>query len=231
LRPSNQQPATTLPSGGGRADAIELAEAAAAREPADHTLVAAARARSEAAFETLVTRYYPAVYRFLRQQSREVELARDLTQETFLAAYQHLDQLRDDRAFVPWLYQIARNRLSSHRRSPVRRIITFARLGAWSWRVPKGLSEAGPSEAVDERELIEHILGTLSPALREAFLLRHLEGFRAPEIAMILDISTGTAQRRINRAEECFRRRYRDLARSDDQPGGRAHEAVALSRR
>ncbi len=76
----------------------------------DRALVVAARAGSAAAFAALVERYQAPLRRTLARLSDDPELAADLAQETFEAAFRGPDHLADDDCFAPWLYVIARNR-------------------------------------------------------------------------------------------------------------------------
>lgn len=91
--------------------------------PPDHELVARFRDGDAEAFEWLVKRHYPAVERFFRARlTGDRSLSEDLAQETFFHAAAHIDQLKNDLAFRGWLFKIARNTLSSHRRAQGRRI-------------------------------------------------------------------------------------------------------------
>lgn len=178
----------------------------------DQQLVAEARAGSTVAFAMLTERYYGKIWRFLLGQSRDPDLADDLTQETFLLAFDRLAQLADDGAFPPWLYRIARNRLRSHgRRSALRQLLPL------DWLEDRGRTHAALVAALDvieqheRRDLIASALSGLRPAYREAVLLRHLDGFSYEEIGQILGISAGAAKKRCNRATRQFRKRYIEL--------------------
>ena len=60
------------------------------------------------AFEKLANEHKDAVYRNMIRVCGNREDAEDVLIEALLKAYRHLDQLRDDRAFQPWLAQIAK---------------------------------------------------------------------------------------------------------------------------
>ena len=172
----------------------------------DQELVAAVRS-GEAAFDTLVERYHTPLLRFLVRLTGDRELAEDLTQDSFIAAYQQLYQLADDRSFAAWLYQIARNQLRSNRRR--RQLIRFFSLdwlAAPAGRPYAAVAHAQESQA--EQDLVQGALNRLSPPLREALLLHHLWGFSGREIAGILEISPAAAQKRVSRADQEFRLHY-----------------------
>ena len=72
-------------------------------------MVAQARAGDMGAFEALYQRHQAGIYMFLRSQVREAELAADLTQQTFVQAWESLARLREPGAFQSWLHRIALN--------------------------------------------------------------------------------------------------------------------------
>lgn len=179
------------------------------------------QAKDAAAFAPLVDRYYAPLLRYLTRQTGDGELAADLTQASFLAAYRNRRQLATAEAFPGWLYQIARNEMRMEwRRRRLRRWVSLDWLpgpeGQASGRVD-GLSRPDASGPCQERDLIQRVLDGLSPALREALLLHGLCGFTGGEVATILGISPAAARKRIARAEEAFRQRYRI---DDDGPIG-----------
>ena len=86
-------------------------------KPAEATLIDAARAGDRAALEELLARYEPRIYRFGLRMCGDEEAAREVLQETLLAAFRNLPGFRGDASLSTWLYQIAHNRLTDHWRS------------------------------------------------------------------------------------------------------------------
>ncbi|MDW8308391.1 MAG: sigma-70 family RNA polymerase sigma factor [Verrucomicrobiales bacterium] len=86
----------------------------------DEELAHRAQAGEVGAFETLVERFEARIYRFaLHWCGREAD-AREVTQDTFVAAYLHLNRFDSAHAFVTWLFTIARRKCIDHaRRAPV----------------------------------------------------------------------------------------------------------------
>jgi RNA polymerase sigma-70 factor (ECF subfamily) len=219
------------PTGGTSDDrAIRSAETngTAGPRPTDAELVRAARMGSEEAWAQLVGRYHPALVRYLTRQTGDPELAANLAQDAFLGALVDLDQATAERAFAAWLYRIAQNRLrADRRRQRLRRFLSIewlrergAPIEAWT---PAVEVVEDFSNSVGERDLVARVLGKLSPTLRDALLLHHLEGFTAREVATILDISIPAAERRITRAQAQFRARYNALTHMGEGLGaGRA---------
>jgi RNA polymerase sigma-70 factor (ECF subfamily) len=85
----------------------------------DEELARETQAGSLGAFELLVFRYEHRVLAFVNQFCRNPADARDLTQDTFVKAFQSIDQFDSHRAFAPWLFTIARRKcIDRHRSAP-----------------------------------------------------------------------------------------------------------------
>ncbi len=168
------------------------------------------RAGEAAAFDRLVVERSGEVYALLYRLTEDAEEARDLTQETFLRAFQHIGRFRGDADLKTWLYRIAinqaRNRWRWWRRR--RRDVTVSLdapeggrelpLGAYlrTTRSPDPEQET----LLRERETVLHTaLRTLRRSYREAVILRDVEGLSYEEIAAALEISIGTVKSRLSR--------------------------------
>ncbi len=163
------------------------------------------------AFDVLVDRYHAPLLQYLTRQTVNPELAADLTQESFLAAFRCLDQLADHGAFAAWLYGIARNQLRMEwRRGQLRRLVSLDWLPTLLERDTSALRLAYVSQRCEERDDIQRALDGLSQPLREALLLHSLAGFTGEDVARILWISPAAARKRISRAVAEFRRKYDD---------------------
>ncbi len=183
---------------------------------ADEGLVDAVRAGDRAAFSLLVDRHHAPLLRYLLRQMGDPELAADLTQETLLEAFRHLDHLDRDRPFAAWLYGIARNHVRmEYRRRRLRRLVSLEWLLEPLMPIVPTLQRTDETASCDERDAIQRALDELPPAFREALLLHSLEGYTAPEVARIVGISLAAAERRISRAKLQFRDRYRALNGED----------------
>ena len=79
------------------------------QEQTDRELVTLARAGDKEAFGELLARYQPMALRIAQGMVRQEEVARELVQEAWLAAYLSLHQLRDEERFKSWLYSIVLN--------------------------------------------------------------------------------------------------------------------------
>jgi RNA polymerase sigma-70 factor (ECF subfamily) len=171
-----------------------------------------------AAFERLVADRSGEIYGLLYRLTENPEEARDLTQETFLRAFQSIAHFRGDADLRTWIYRIAinqaRNRWRWWRR---RRRDSTVSLDAPDGPFGQPLNASLKAEASEspeqqtlarERErVLRAALRTLGTSYREAVVLRDIEGFSYEEIAATLEISIGTVKSRLSRGREELRRK------------------------
>jgi len=160
-------------------------------------LVAAAKYGNSDAFDVLVERYAPRLHAVARRMVGE-DLAADVVQDAFLAAFRSLGRYQGTASFSTYLHTIVVNRCKRvGRRRPQE--LPLAEVVS---------SRAGPereAEATVTREGIERALHALPEAFREALSLREFYGLSYQEIAEVLDISEGTVKSRIARARSLLR--------------------------
>ena len=193
---------------------------------ADAPLVQRAQQGDLRAFEMLVVRYRRRIERLIGRLSRDPDLVQDLAQETFLRAWRALPQFRGDSAFYTWLYRIAvntaRKTLADLRRDPVFTESALAPAGYddETFRPEMEPSTADTPEALlASREIaaaVNAAVERLSEDLRQAVVLREIEGLRYEEIAEIMNCPIGTVRSRIFRAREAISQRLRPLLDTRD---------------
>jgi RNA polymerase sigma-70 factor (ECF subfamily) len=203
---------------------VELEQVAPAplaetRPQAEIQFIERLKQRDAAAFETLVNERSGEIYGLLYRLTENVEEARDLTQETFLRAFQSIDHFRGESDLRTWIYRIAinqaRNRWRWWRRR--RRDATVSidepeigggRLGLVATLKSTTAKDPEQDTLANERErALKKALGTLKRVYREAVILRDIEGFAYEEIATALDISVGTVKSRLARGRQELRRK------------------------
>ena len=202
---------------------VELEQVAPApltetRPPAETQFIERLKRGDAAAFETLVSERSGEIYGLLYRLTENVEEARDLTQETFLRAFQSIDHFRGESDLRTWIYRIAinqaRNRWRWWRRR--RRDATVSidapeaagRLGLVATLKSTTAKDPEQDTLANERErALKKALGTLKRVYREAVILRDIEGFAYEEIATALDISVGTVKSRLARGRQELRRK------------------------
>jgi RNA polymerase sigma-70 factor (ECF subfamily) len=163
----------------------------------DVALLKKARAGDSAAVDELLRRYERSVYRFGLRMCGNEDAAREVLQETLLAAFRHLPSFRGDAALSTWLYQIARSFCAKQRRTPA----LASTESAEAQRVASAAS--GQDERAHAREMAELIqaaIGSLPAEAREVLVLRDVEGLSAEEAAQVLEVSVPALKSRLHRA-------------------------------
>lgn len=187
---------------------------------ADALLVERVKRGDQRAFEMLVVKYQRRVERLIGRMVRDVDLVADIAQETFIRAYRALPQFRGDSAFYTWLYRIAVNTakkaLVDLKRDPL--VLESARAGDdgdETSRTENELSDGATPEAeLASRQVAQAVnaaIEALSEDLRQAILLREIEGLSYEEIADAMNCPIGTVRSRIFRAREAIAERLRPL--------------------
>ncbi|SPE35401.1 RNA polymerase, sigma-24 subunit, ECF subfamily [Candidatus Sulfopaludibacter sp. SbA6] len=143
-------------------------------------------------------RIFVQIYRIVEN----VADAQDLTQEAFIKALQHKDQLKDEQKAAHWLSRIATNTAIDFLRRSGR--ATFCEIG----EAPESHAES-PEQTVlrsEHRSYLEDGLRLLSPRERAALMLRDVEGLPAEEVARRMDCSKATVRSHIANARTKMRR-------------------------
>ncbi len=173
-------------------------------ELSDAELITRVLAGKTAAYRPLVVRYQNRLHGMVVGMVRNHEDARDIVQMTFVKAYQNLATFRIDSSFYTWIYRIAMNLAIDHCRKGKRRKTTSFE-EAVAARDEDGTMleqhhEDSPARALARKELHERIhdaLDELNEDMREAVLLREVEGLSYKEIAERMGIPEGTVMSRL----------------------------------
>ena len=165
--------------------------------------VEAARAGDQKAFEALFHAHKDAVYSLVLHFARDPEVAADVTQDTFVRAWEQLPRLRAPEAFGGWLRAMAMNLVRDHFRhahdtDPLDEAVLVA-------------GDDDPPERVAEQAERAHILREAILALpdhqRVILAMYHLEGMTVGDIVAALGLPKGTVVSRLARGRETLRRR------------------------
>ena len=144
-------------------------------------------------------RTYNLCYRFTGQR----QVAEDLTQEVFLRVYKTLGSYRAAHGgFATWMTSVTRNLLIDHYRRTKRDRVTDSLEDVMPKLETKESAGRRPDQAALAGELSEQVqraLSKVSPDLREAVILRDLQGLEYREIQDVLQVPEGTVKSRINR--------------------------------
>jgi len=172
-------------------------------------LVARARKGDRESFNELVDLHLADVYR-LAVVVAGPEMAEDVTQDAFLAAWQQLPGLRDPDRFLPWLRRILVNRARDLHRGERRRLRP-TELTTELAVVEQRPGRTDPSTEVDALTDLHRALEGLTLDQRAVVALHYLADLTVPEVAAILGIPAGTAKSRLNAALVVLRRRLGEV--------------------
>ena len=162
----------------------------------DAELLEAILRGERAAFGTLVERYQPLVAAVSYSRTRDASLSEDVAQETFLAAWRQLDQLREPRRLAAWLCGIAKNVARKARRKSDRETPSEA---------PPAIARDNPFDAVAEAEaerVVGEALGRVPDSYRDVLVLYYREQRSAKEVSAMLGISEAATLQRLARGRQ-----------------------------
>ena len=188
----------------------------------DHELVAALRAKDEATFREVVSRYHGPMMRVASFHVSTRAVAEEVVQETWLAVVKGLEGFEGRSSFKTWVFSILANRARS-RGTRERRTVPFSSLehdeptpgvpgdrfqpatGRWAghWSEPPTPWSDVPAARLESQEirtLIFDALRSLPPQQREVMALRDVEGWSAEEVCSALAMTDGNQRVLLHRA-------------------------------
>jgi RNA polymerase sigma-70 factor (ECF subfamily) len=173
----------------------------------DMVLVEASMSGDIAAFEELVRRYDSKLLRIALQVTHNQEDAQEAVQETFLKAYQKLNQFRGNSKLSTWLIRIALNEslMTLRRRRRYTQELPLEYEDPNGQNLPLDVADWSPNpEQLYSRsqfqEILRKALEELPPALRVVFVLRDVEVLSIKETAAALDVDPNVVKVRLLRA-------------------------------
>lgn len=170
----------------------------------------------KAAGEQFVIEHYEAIFRFLRNLTGSKEDAEDLTQQTFLRAWEALPSFRGDSSLSTWLHSIAYREYTHWLRSrrefvPLDEIVDM------------------PDEQANqnlEAVLLRWAIYRLAPEHREVFVLYYVQGFSVNEIAKIIGVPAGTVKSRLFFARQKLKELLSDVIPEPVRALGKNYQEV-----
>ncbi|HSV73226.1 MAG TPA: sigma-70 family RNA polymerase sigma factor [Chthonomonadales bacterium] len=203
---------------------------------ADARLVLRCQSNDLAAFNDIVARYQHRVYGYVCRMVGHTPEAEDLTQETFVKAYQGIRTFQSRASLNTWLYRIATNLCIDYARRAAR---TRGMTESLSAERP-GEEHEGDLELPDVRfdpltitlnhELQAHLneaIEGLPQRLRAVLLLHDIEGLAYDEIASAVGCPLGTVKSRLFHARMAVRGRLAPYIAAIPSP---AHAGLAVTR-
>lgn len=187
-------------------------------ESSDEQLMCLLSDGEDDALVELVHRYQNDVFRFSLHYLKNVEMAKEIVQETYLRVYTARDRFDVTRSFKPWLLCIARNLcLNEIKRKKAVGMETLEEYASES-REPSGEllhwtvgDAAGEMMANERREALLEAVNGLPEDAREMVMLRYFERLSAREIAHIVDSTEGAVRTRIHRILRQMRKKCQHI--------------------
>ncbi len=177
----------------------------------DEILVQRAAKGCSQSFDTLVKKYQTGILSLCYETVGSFAEAQDLTQETFVRAFERIDQLRESKRFVWWLRRIALNLCYSATRSQVR--TESVELFSHDSPPVSLRSQARQLEAledVEKRRTVIDLLDILSDKTRITARLFYIDGLSYQEISDLLNITVTTVESRLHKARQKLKIEFRD---------------------
>ena len=177
-------------------------------------LVAQSRGGDPRAFGELVRRYEAKIFRLAQHITQNREDAEDVLQETFLKAYEHLDQFQGNSKFYTWVVRIAVNQalMKLRRRKTDKTVSLDETIDTGEDTVVREIAAWGenPEQRFSREELgtiLDSAIEELEPAYRSVFVLRDIEELSTEETAEALGLSVPAVKSRLLRARLQLRER------------------------
>ena len=164
----------------------------------DQELINQVLAGNREKFSVLILRYSDPLYRHALGMTGSPDVAEDILQVSFIKAYQHLPEVRG--RFDAWVFRIVANGCKDWLKNIRRTHLSYDEDDQ-----PSGFST--PEEELDRTELrsdLDRALAALAPSLREAFVMKHVEGRSYEEMADLLGTTVGALKMRVHRAREAL---------------------------
>ena len=160
--------------------------------PDEHALIARVLDGDRSATRALYDAHVDRVHRLAFRLTGDDDLARELTQETFIRAFQQLPRFRGDSALATWLYRVTVSVASNMRRRYRRRERETDLTAA------ADLADGAPPHAdPDLRDRMAAAIDALPEIYRTTFVMHDVEGYTHPEIAKVLGVAEGTSKSRL----------------------------------
>ena len=166
----------------------------------DQAVIDRVLAGEQEAFALLINRYSDPLYRHAVCMTGSPDDAADILQNSFIKAYQHLGEVRG--RFDAWVFRIVANGCKDWLKNIRRTHLSYEEDDQPS-------SYENPEEELDRGELLgdlDHALALLPASLREAFVMKRVEGRSYEEMAELLETSVGALKMRVHRAREALQK-------------------------
>ena len=190
-----------------------------ARAAGEEQLIAAARAGEAGAVEDLLALHEKKIFRFALRMCGNEDDAKEVLQETLLAAFRGLPGFRGEARLSTWLYQLARSHCVKARRKTAGEP---AQLDGMDAAASVASADDAPDMRAHAREVgdaLQKAILALPEPLRKAVVLRDVEGLEGEEAARVLGVELAALKSRLHRGRALLRKHLGALlGPADDGP-------------
>ena len=160
----------------------------------------------ENAFSALVEKYQKQVHALAWRKIGDFHIAEEITQDTFLRAYQKLRTLKEPQRFASWLYVIATNRCNTwlHKKQ-FRAQLLKNKSGVRPEKPSYSEYVVEENERISveaQREVVKKLLAKLEESERTVMILHYFAEMSCTEIGVFLGVSANTIKSRLHRARQ-----------------------------
>jgi RNA polymerase sigma-70 factor (ECF subfamily) len=171
--------------------------------PDDAEVVRAVLDGREDQYAVLVRRYQDVLFRYAERMTGRADEAEDIVQMTFVRGYRRLASCRDPERVGGWLFRIAANLCKDQLKSRRRRERPLEEVRELETKT-RGEHDAAVQAEIRDR--VGRALDGLPVDQREAFVLKHVEGWSYQEMSQLLEVSVPALKMRVHRAREGLQR-------------------------
>lgn len=185
----------------------------------DQQIVQLVQAGHKDAFGDLIRQYHKKVMGYCLSMLSNHRDAEEAAQDVFVKAYRSLDRFKGNSSFSTWLYRITTNHcLDVLRKRNRRKTVSLEALVEQEGDQIQRLFATEPTAPyrMEDRQLVDKILSTLSGDYRAILTLREVDGLEYQEIAGILGCSLDAVKGRLARARRALQTNLRHFSREND---------------
>ena len=185
----------------------------------DQQIVQLVQSGHQEAFADLIRQYHKKVMGYCLSMLSNHTDAEEAAQDIFVKAFRSLDRFKGNSSFSTWLYRITANHcLDILRKRNRRKTVSLEALLDQEGDHIQRLFSTGPTAAfrMEDRQLVEQILSTLSGDYRTILTLREVDGLEYQEIAGILGCSLDAVKGRLARARRALQANLQHFSGEND---------------
>lgn len=173
-------------------------------------------------FDELIRKYRERVYGVIYHMTSNREDAADLTQDTFIKAFQSIHRFQGQSSFFTWLYRIGVNSTLTHlRKSRLRSFFSFDRIGEEDRASAEVIAALTDETGADKETFVQELQQKLNEAMqklstkhRTVITLFEIDGRSHQEIAEVMNCSVGTVRSRLHYAKQLLQAELQPYIRS-----------------